>query len=331
MTISGKPASRILGTGRAVPDRILTNADLEKIVDTTDEWITTRTGIKQRHIIEPGTANSDLASEAAKKALEKAGISADQLDMIIIGTVTGDRIFPATAVYVQTKIGAKNAACFDIAAACSGFLYGLHMADMAIRNGQNKYVLVVGSELLTTITNYEDRKTCVLFGDGSGAAVLGPSDGEKGILSSYIGSNGDLAHLLYSPGGGSIKPAKDKDIPAEDFTIHMAGNEVFKHAVKTMGDAAIKSLDLANKTKEDVDLLIPHQANIRIVDATAKRLRLPSEKVYRNIERYGNTSSASIPIALDEAFEFGRLSEGDIVLCVAFGGGFTWGSTLLQF
>ncbi len=325
-----RSVAKIIGTGRAVPDRILTNADFEKMVDTSDEWITTRTGIKQRHVAEAGTANSDLCAEAAKKAMVRANITPEEIDVILIGTVTGDRKFPSNANYVQAKIGAANAASMDISAACSGFLYGIHLAKSLIASDQAKTILVIGAEILSSMTNYEDRATCVLFGDGAGAMILQANEEINSIRSSYIGSNGELAHLLYCPGGGSIMPAKNRDLPSDVFTAKMAGNEVFKHAVKTMEQAARTALDRAGLTASDIQLLIPHQANIRIIDATAKRLGIPREKVYINIHNYGNTSAASIPIALDEAIEKGVAKKGDLVVGVAFGGGFTWGSVVFE-
>lgn len=332
MTVKPFPVvSRIAGTGRAIPERVLTNADLEKMVETSDEWITTRTGIKTRYIAEPGQPLSSLAIEAGRKALDDAGMKAKELDLIIVGTVTGDMKFPAASNFVQAALGATNAASFDIQAACSGFIYALEMGDSLIRGGRAENVLVIGAEILTSMVNWTDRSTCVLFGDGAGAAVLTPATGNgSGVLSTYTGSNGELSHLLFSKGGGTLAPGKDRDIPAEEFTIHMAGNEVFKHAVKTMGDAAVTGLKRAGLTSEDLDLLIPHQANIRIIDATVKRLKLPENKVYINVDRYGNTSSASIPIAFDEARREGIAKEGDVLLFVAFGGGFTWGSAAIR-
>ena len=329
--MNNSPVSMILGTGAAVPEKVVTNFELEKIVDTTDKWIRERSGIERRHILEDGKMNSDLASIAAQRALEDAGVEAKDLDYIICGTVTPDMLFPSNACSVQAKIGATNAAAFDISAACSGFLYGLSIADTLLRDSNTKRVLVLGSEMLTRITDWEDRSTCVLFGDGSGAAVLGPSDGKKGIMSTYMKSDGRLGHLLYMPGGGSANPASHETVDQRMHYVKMAGREVFKHAVKAMADAAIHGLSLAGFEDEDIDLLIPHQANIRIIDAIAKRLKLPKEKVYINIQEYGNTSAASIPIAMDEARKKGILHEGSRCLLVAFGGGFTWGSTMIQF
>lgn len=328
---NGSIRTRIMGMGKGVPDRILSNADFEKMVDTTDEWITTRTGIKRRHVVETGVGASELATIAALQAIEEANIDPKEIDKIILGTVTGDMKFPSTASLVQANIGAVNAAAYDISAACSGFIFGLQLADMYISTGQGKYVLVIGVEIMSSMTDYTDRSTCILFGDGAGAAVVGQAEDEPGILSTHTGSDGNLMHLLYCEGGGSLFPAKDRDIPKEKFTLQMKGNEVFKHAVRAMGEASLKALELANLTPGDIDLLVPHQANIRIIDAISKRLKLDKDKVYVNIHEYGNTSAASIPIALTEARENGLIVKGSKVLCVAFGAGFTWASCILQF
>jgi 3-oxoacyl-[acyl-carrier-protein] synthase-3 len=317
--------------GSAAPEKVVTNFDLEKIVDTSDEWIRERSGIERRHIIGEGKTNSDLALLASQRALEKAGLSAKDLDYILVGTVTPDSLFPSTGCRLQAKLGAVNAATFDLSAACSGFLYGLTLADSLIRGDKGKHALVLGSEVLTRFTDWEDRTTCVLFGDGAGATVVGPSDGEKGILSTYIKSDGRLGDLLYMPGGGSSMPPTHETVDQHQHFIKMKGREVFKHAVRTMADAALHALDQTGHEAKDVSLLIPHQANIRIIDAIAKRLKLPKEKVYVNIQDYGNTSAASIPIALDQAFQEERLKDGDLCLLVAFGGGFTWGSCMIQF
>ena len=329
--MNNSPISMIMGTGAAVPEKVLTNFDLEKMVDTSDEWIRERSGIEKRHILEEDKTNSDLAMLAGQRALTEAGISAKQLDFLIVGTVTPDSAFPATACRVQAKLGATAAAAFDVVAACSGFLYGLTLADSYIKSGKGKYALVIGSEVLTRITDWEDRATCVLFGDGAGAAVVGPSDGEKGILSTYIKSDGRLGDLLYMPGGGITHPASHETVDKRMHFIKMKGREVFKHAVRTMADAAIHGLRESGHKADDIDLLITHQANIRIIDAISKRLKLPKKKVFINIQEYGNTSAASIPIALDQVRREDRLKEGDLCLLVAFGGGFTWGSSLLQF
>jgi 3-oxoacyl-[acyl-carrier-protein] synthase-3 len=329
--LGNKINSMIVGTGSAVPKKVLTNQDLEKIVDTSDEWIQARTGMQVRHIAEEGVNTSDLCSEAALKATAEAGVHPEEIDAIIIGTVTGDIQFPSTACYVQEKIGAINAAAFDIAAACSGFIYGLTIADSFLATGQCQTVVVIGGEILSRITDYEDRATCVLFGDGAAGVVLKPSDGQRGILGSYIKSDGRLAQLLYMPGGGTKYPASRKTIDEKLHYLKMEGREVFKAAVTAMGDAAIHILKTTGLRGEDIDLLISHQANIRIIKATARRAGLPMDKVFINVHKYGNTSAASIPIALDEARKSGRLKEGDRCLMVAFGGGFTWGSTIVQF
>ncbi|MDP8208789.1 MAG: beta-ketoacyl-ACP synthase III [Candidatus Electryonea clarkiae] len=331
MKSNGKPASRIAGMGWFAPDKILTNTDLERMVDTSDEWITTRTGIKRRHIVEPGTRASELATPAARSAMDEAGVNPEDIDMILVATVTGDYKFPSTAIFLQANLGAKNAVAMDISAACAGYLYTLHFADMMIRSGQAKTVLVVGVEVLTSMINWKDRSTCVLFGDAAGAAVVVPSADNRGILASYLGTDGSLADLLNCPGGGSAYPAMNREIPMEDFTIHMKGNEVFKHAVKKMGDAAVIALDLAGIEKNDIDLLFAHQANMRIIDATAKRLKVPQKKVFKNIQEYGNTSTASIPLAMGEARQKGLITDDSVVVCVAFGGGFTWASSVIRF
>lgn len=325
-----KPHSMILGTGRAVPERILTNHDLEKMVDTSDAWIKERTGIERRHIADDATQTSDLCTEAGRRAIEAAGINAEQIDAVLIGTVTGDVKFPATACYVQERLGAHNAAAFDLSAACTGFIYGLSLADSLIASGRATYALVIGGEILTRIVDWSDRGTCVLFGDGAGAVVLGPSDGRRGIVDTFIKSDGRLTHLLHMPGGGSKYPAQ---VAIDERLNHlrMEGREVFKYAVTAMGDASSQILERNQLTAEDINLLIPHQANLRIITATAKRVNMPMERVYVNVQEYGNTSAASIPIAMDEALRNGRLKSGDKALLVAFGGGFTWGSVLVQF
>lgn len=320
----------ILGTGHAVPQRVLTNFDLEKMVDTTDEWIRERTGIERRYIASEKDQNSELAAAAARAALQAASLPADQIDFIIMGTVTGDVTFPATACYVQEILGAQNAAAFDMAAACTGFLYGLSLGDSLIASGKAKYVLVIGCEILSRIVDWTDRATCVLFGDGAGAVVLGPSDGHRGIVDTFMKSDGRLTHLLCMPGGGTKFPP-DVALAERMLFLRMEGREVFKHAVTAMGDAAEHILARNDLTGDDIDLLIPHQANVRIINATAKRVGMPLEKVYVNVQNYGNTSAASIPIALDEALGNGRIKSGDRCLMVAFGGGFTWGSVIVQF
>ncbi len=326
-----KPQAMILGTGRAVPEKILTNADLEKIVDTSDEWIVARTGIRQRHVAEPGSALSDLVTTAARQALEDARVSPEELDLIVLGTVTGDMKFPATACFVQEKLGAKNAAAFDISAACSGFLYGLQVAEALMAQAGHKRVLVVGGEVLTSMVNWQDRDTCVLFGDGAGAVVLGPSDGERGLLQACMHSDGAHSGLLYNPGGGCINPPTAENVAARLNSIRMEGKEVFRHAVTSMSSALTQVLERAGCAGEDLDLLIPHQANLRIIEAVAKRFKMPMDKVYVNVDRYGNTSAASIPIALDELRRSGALKDGTLVGMVTFGAGFTWAAGLMRF
>ncbi|OQX96784.1 3-oxoacyl-ACP synthase [candidate division KSB1 bacterium 4572_119] len=321
----------ITGLGFAVPEKILTNADLEKIVDTTEEWIRTRTGMSERHVADENTATSDLSTEAAKKALAEAKLDAKDLDVIIVATVTPDTPFPSTGCYVQKNLGAVNAAAFDISAACSGFLYGLTMADNLIKSGAYKNILVIGAETLTKITDWTDRSTCVLFGDGAGAAVVQPSDGESGIIKTLIKSDGRLTDLLIMPGGGSRIPATHESIDQRLHYIKMEGQDVFKHAVKAMGGAAVDTLKAAGITSKELTLMIPHQANVRIIQATAKRIKLPMEQVYINVDKYGNTSAASIPIALTEAKEKGILKKGDYCLLVSFGGGFTIGAVLFKY
>ncbi len=322
----------ITGTGAYAPGKVLTNQDLEKMVDTSDEWIFSRTGIKERRIVENGQNNSDLCLGAAKNALEMAQISPEELDMIIIGTVTPDYTLPSTATILQWKLGASNAAAFDIVAACAGFLHGLSIARGFILSGNMKKILVVGSEVLSRVTNYEDRSTCVLFGDGAGAVVMEARDGsdDTGVLSSYLKADGTKTELLWIPVGGSTNPIEKETVDSNQRYISMAGNEIYKLAVRAMCDAAIKSIEKAGITTDDITWLIPHQANIRIIDGVAKRLRIPNEKVYLNIEKYGNTSAASVPIALDEANRKGLLKKGDYLLMVAFGGGLTWGASLIK-
>ena len=325
------PISKIAGTGFAVPDKILTNQDLEKIVDTSDEWITSRTGIKTRHIVSDDVENSDLCVEASKKALDEAGVRNEDIDVIIVATVTGDVNFPATACYVQEKLGAVNAAAFDVMAACSGFIYGLNIGNGLFIANNVQNVIVIGSETLTRITNWEDRNTCVLFGDGAGAAVLQPSTGDKGILATYMKSDGRLSYLLMNPGHNPIKEYFDHEGKKMLPVINMQGREVFKYAVRSMEEAMYKVLERGNVSINDVDLLITHQANIRIIDTLAERTGINREKVYINVDRYGNTSAASVPIALDEARKKGLLPEGSLCLMTVFGGGFTWGAVLVRF
>ncbi|HEY8498017.1 MAG TPA: beta-ketoacyl-ACP synthase III [Limnochordales bacterium] len=320
----------IWGTGSAVPERVLTNFDLERMVETSDEWIRTRTGIRERRICGEATATSDLAVEAARRAMEAAGVGPDEVDLVVVATVTPDMAFPSTANLVQDRLGLKGAAAFDLAAACSGFLYAMDVAASAVHAGRARRALVIGADCLSKITDYTDRSTCVLFGDGAGAVVLGPVREGYGILASQLGSDGSLGHLLYLPAGGSRRPASERTVAERLHYIKMSGNEVFKIAVRTMGDAAEAVLRQAGLGVEQVRYLIPHQANIRIIEAAARRLGMPEERVVVNIDRYGNTSSASIGLALDETVRAGRVADGDVLLMVAFGGGLTWAATVLR-
>ncbi len=322
----------ILATGSYVPKQVLTNFDLEKKVDTTDEWIRERSGIERRHILEEGLTNSDMCLGASKAALEQAKMKPEELDAIIVGTITGDSPFPATACRLQAKLGAVNAACFDVSAACSGFLYGLSVADAYIKSGMYHKVLVIGSEVLSRITDWEDRSTCVLFGDAAGAAIVTPSDGKRKIVSTYIRSDGRLGDLLYMPAGLSSMPASHETVDKRLHFVKMAGREVYKYAVKAMADAAVHVLrDAGLSTAKEIDLLIPHQANIRIIETLADRIHLPREKVFITIQDYGNTSSSSVPLALDVARRTGVLKDGMRCMLVAFGGGFSWGASIIQF
>lgn len=328
--MNGKRSVGILATGSYTPERVLSNFDLEKMVDTSDEWIVTRTGIRERRISAPDQASSDLAYEAAKKALEKAKLSPEQLDMIIVATVTPDTMFPSTACILQDKLGATRAAAMDLSAACTGFLYGITTATQFIQNGLYKYILVVGVESLSKITNYKDRNTCVLFGDGAGAAVIGEVQEGYGFQSFELGADGSGGSLLCLPAGGSRTPASSETVENNLHYLTMAGGEVFKFAVRVMNSATEAVLTKAGLTKEDIGLLVPHQANKRIIDSAVQRFGLSEDKVVINLDRYGNMSSASIPVALDEAVEAGRVKEGDNIVLVGFGGGLTWGAALLK-
>jgi 3-oxoacyl-[acyl-carrier-protein] synthase-3 len=308
----------------------LTNAGLEKLVDTTDEWITTRTGIKERRIAAPEQCTSDMGVEAARRAMDQAGVGAKDINLIICATVTPDMIFPSTACLIQQKIGAKHAAAFDMEAACSGFLYGLEIGQQFITSGTYNTVLVIGAEKLSTIVDWEDRNTCVLFGDGAGAAILQSRGEEHGILTTCMGADGSLADLLLVPGGGARCPASKKSVSDKMHYIKMAGREVFKSAVMAMQTAAEEALRRCNLTAADIKCIIPHQANLRIIEALADRLGAPMEKVYVNLNRYGNVSAASVAIALDEAAREGRFQRGDLILLVVFGGGLTWASCVIQ-
>ena len=329
-------ACSIIGTGSYVPERVLTNDDLSKIVDTSDEWITTRTGIKERRIAAEDEATSDMASKAAARALESAGVKADEVDLIIVATVTPDMFFPSTACIVQKKIEAWNAVCFDISAACSGFLYALQTARHYLNTGNRTTALIIGAEKLSSLINWKDRNTCVLFGDGAGAVVMRragdehKTDAPGRVLAAVMGCDGSLTDLLRVPGGGSAKPVTAENVDQRLNTIHMEGRETFKHAVTRMCQASEQALTLAGLTAADVTLVIPHQANLRIISAIADRLGLPESKTFVNLQKYGNTSAATIPVALDEANRSGLLKRGDVILLVAFGGGFTWASCVLR-
>ncbi len=322
----------ITGTGAYLPENVLTNFDLEKMVDTSDEWIRQRTGIVERRIAEDEVATSDLSVHASRLAIKKAQIDPLEIQMILVATVTPDTFFPSTACYVQKGIGAKNASAMDISAACAGFLYGLDLANGLIISGQYDTILVVGGEVFNNIVDWNDRNTCVLFGDGAGAAIVQATDEENGIISSYIGSDGDYADidLLGIPAGGSRMPVTTDAINQKLNKIQMNGREVFKLGVRLMPEAAERALKKADITIDEIDLLIPHQANLRIIEAVGQRLGVPREKVYVNVDKYGNTSAATVIIALDEAIQQGRAKPGDLILLVTFGAGLTWGSTLLR-
>lgn len=320
---------RFLGTGSAAPEKVLANADLEKIVDTSDEWIQTRTGIRERRIADPGVATSDIAYDACVRALESASVEPAELDAIIVGTVTPDYIFPSTACLLQSRLGARHIMAFDLLAGCSGFMYALQAGKGLIGGGDARKVLVVGAETLSTIMDFQDRSTCILFGDGAGAAVLSASD-TPGIMSITIGANGSQWQLLHMPGGGSRIPASEESIKSRAHFLKMAGQEVFKEAVKAIESSSMEAIRLADLTPNDIDLFIPHQANYRILEAVRKRMGLPEEKVFSNLDRYGNTSSASVPIALDEAVRSGRVKKDDKILISVFGAGFTWGAAVIN-
>ena len=322
--------ARITGTGSYVPEKILTNQDIEKFLDTNDEWIRARTGISERHIAADGEQTSDLATRAAERAMEMAGVSAEDLDLIVVGTITGDYPWPATACIVQGNLGAKNAGAFDVSAACSGFLYALSCAIDRVEAGRCKKALVIGAEVLSRIVNWEDRNTCILFGDAAGAVIVEAGEGDRGILSTHLHADGTQLELLYQPGFGTKHMPSVEAIKEKNYFLQMQGNEVFKVAVRSMSEVANIALQANGMTAEDVDLFIPHQANIRILNATAKKIGFKEEQVYINVNRFGNTSGATIPLALDEANRAGRLKEGDVVLLDAFGGGFTWAATLLR-
>jgi 3-oxoacyl-[acyl-carrier-protein] synthase-3 len=327
-----RPFAMIAGTGRAVPKRVMTNHEFAAIgVDTSDEWIRERTGIVSRHVAGEGETLTTLATEASRIAMEEAKVTPGEIDAIVFGTVSPDHLLPSAAVELQAAIGASRASAFDIDAACTGWIYGITVAEGLIATGAAETVLVVGGEILTRIMNWKDRNTCVLFGDGVGATVLKRAGKSRGILATYTRSDGNLAKLLWRPSGGSAVPVTPEVLTDGSFFIQMAGREVFKHAVRSMADACDRALDGAKLGADNIDLVIPHQANIRIIEATAKHANVPMEKVYVNVDRYGNTSAGSIPIALDEAIRTGRIVEGSTVMFVGFGAGFTWGSMIHRF
>ncbi len=319
----------IAGIGSYVPERVLTNADLERMVATSDDWVVARTGIRERRIAASGEACSDLAIRAAERALKDAGVAASDLEMILVATCTGDSPLPSTACRIQHRLGASRAAACDLSAACCGFIYALAVGDAYVKTGA-RHVLVVGAEVMSAITDWTDRTTCVLFGDGAGAVVLSPVEGDAGILSSHLHSDGNLWDLICVPGGGSRTPPSEKMVAEGLHYLKMKGSETFKVAVKTLEDAAREALAANHLTVADIDVFVPHQANMRIIKAVAQRLGLPMEKVVVNLDRYGNTSAASIPLALDEAVKAGRIRRGSLVLMEAFGGGLTWASSVIR-
>ncbi|MEP6937952.1 MAG: beta-ketoacyl-ACP synthase III [Chthoniobacterales bacterium] len=330
---SGKPQRTvsIVGTGSYLPEKRLTNAELSELVDTTDEWITTRTGIKERRIAAKDEFTSDMAAKASLAAMEQAKISAADIDLILLATASPDMMFPATACFVQQKIGATKAACLDVSAACAGFVFALEIAQQFITSHTYDTVLVIGAEKLSSITNWTDRNTCVLFGDGAGAAILRHrGGGTHGVISTHIGSDGEYADILFMPGGGCRTPITRENVDQHLQTIHMSGKEVYKQAVIAMIDASKRALEKAGLTIEDIACVIPHQANVRIIEAIAERLKIPLDKFYVNLDRYGNSSAAAVAIALDEANRSGRIKAGDYVLMVVFGGGLTWASTVIE-
>ncbi len=323
----------IKGTGSYLPPRVVPNSWFESIVETSDEWITTRTGIKERRMIGPGQAMSDLATPAAAQALEMAGVAAEELDLLIVGSSTGDMLTPSTACLVQKNLGARRAAAFDVNAACPGFIYGLAVGQKFMQDGSHRLALVVGGEVVSTRIDYQDRTTCVLFGDGAGAVVLQTADGpgEQGLLSTHLGSDGALWDLLYVPGGGSRNPPTHEMIDARLPYIKMQGNEIFKHAVRLMIQSCHLTLANNGLGVEDVDVFIPHQANMRIIEAVGRKLGIPLEKTMITVHKYGNSSAATIPTALDEGVRQGRIKRGDLVLCCSFGAGLVWGSALIRY
>ncbi len=321
---------KIRSVGIYLPEKVLTNLDLEKMVETSDEWITTRTGIKERRIAAENQVTSDLGVAAARQALDRAGLKPEDIDLILVATNSPDTLFPSTACWIQKKLGAREMPAFDLQAGCTGFLYGLILAESLILNGTCRRVLLVGVDILSKITNWEDRTTCVLFGDGAGAWVLEESSDDSGLISHFWGADGSLGELLILPGGGTLHPASEQTIKEKMHYIYMKGNDVFKHAVKRMEESIVEAVKSAGLNKHQVDFLIPHQANLRIIDAIGARLDLDPEKVVVNVDRYGNMSVATIPVALYELQEAGRLQPGKIVAMVAFGAGFTWAATIYR-
>jgi len=321
---------KIVATGSYLPEKVLTNNDLEKLVDTSDEWITERTGIKERRIAAEGESTSDLCAGAVKDACANAGIDPDSLDGVIVGTSTTDTLFPSTACWTQKKLGIKGMAAFDVSAGCSGFLYGLELATSLIVSGTSKRIAVVGGEVMSRVINWKDRRTCVLFGDGAGAAIVTEGDGKSGVLASNWGADGNLAPILYQPAGGSQQPASHETVDAMGHTVHMEGNTVFKHAVVAMSGAVGRALEAAEISGDDIDLFIPHQANMRIMEAARQRAGVASEKMVNVLPKYGNMSAATIPVALHESNLAGRLHDGALLAMTAFGTGFTWGASVLR-
>lgn len=321
---------KILSTGSYLPSRILTNADLSKMVDTSDEWITTRTGIKERRIADKSETASDMGVAASRVAIERAGIKPEELDMIICATISPDKIFPSTACFIQQKLGISEIPAFDVSAACSGFLYAMSVAQGFIKAGTAQKILVVGTEVLSKFTDWQDRSTCVLFGDGAGAMVLAASEDENALLSSYLGADGSYSELLHIPAGGGKLPASEETVKSRMHYMQMAGKEVFKVAVMKMAESFENALAKANLKVSDISLLIPHQANMRIIDAVARRLDFSLDRTYINVHKYGNISAATTIVALDEAINEGRVKKGDIVALVAFGAGFTWGGVIIR-
>ena len=325
-----KPMVEIASTGRFLPDNIVTNEDLTKIVDTSDEWIQQRTGIRERRIAPDGMGAAFMGTEAARIAMARAGVQPGEVDLLVVATATPDRLLPSTACDIQANLGLKNAAAFDVSAACTGFIYALSVAEGHIASGRGEIALIVSTEKMSGIVDWTDRATCVLFGDGSGAAIVRKAENGRGVMSTFIRSDGTLAELLWRPAGGLNVPFDLAVLDEKSHLVKMAGSEVFKAAVRSMAEAADQALMRAGLTGDDIDILIPHQANIRIIEATAKYAKIPMDKVFVNVDRYGNMSSATVPIALDEAIEQGRVKRGDNILMVAFGAGFTWGSSVLR-